>query len=573
MRKDINKITFAGELWRFLLKNSIIPTTLICFASTMALLLFLLVSVCYVADRQSRNSAQQLQQWLSLYIEQTQTLSCNADVLQAVREGQQSEPCAQAMYASLRSQPIRGDFFVLDSAFDCFIGSTTYIPAYLTGQKTSGLFYRMSRRPQETILMLSDAGNPRTRHMVLSIGRAVVSGDEICGYLVFELEPQELLEKLSANGRKIAVTDSYENVLLATQQDVLYNHMKLDSRYILSSDRGMTRDWSSYVVRQDLEELNLRFYTIVDMTEYYWILRVLVLLATLLLVLMTAANVVLYHRLAVSEASSLDQMIAGISQMREQGIYTALATPKVGTFSSLEAAYSRMLDSIRELVEANKQEITLRTTAEIRQLESQFNPHFIFNTLEVVRCLIWLEPAKANRMILDFSSLLRYSLDSAKRLVMVRDDMVYINSYLSMIQLGGNMPLEYTVEMEEHVKDCLIPKLCLQPVVENAIKYAAVAARPLVIRITAAMADGILTLTVSDNGSGMSQALLDSIRDTLAVPQTPAKYFGLYNIHRRIRLIYGEAYGLGIQSVEGQGTCVQLRLPAKEEPYGKNAFG
>jgi len=111
----------------------------------------------------------------------------------------------------------------------------------------------------------------------------------------------------------------------------------------------------------------------------------------------------------------------------------------------------------------------------------------------------------------------------------------------------------------------MIPKLCLQPLVENSVKYAIGIQKTLMVTVSAVCRDGVLHLVVKDNGKGIEPELLEKIRETLKKIEIPEKYFGLYNVNRRIQLAYGDSYGIEIDSKPGEGTTVTVRLPYEQE--------
>ena len=140
-------------------------------------------------------------------------------------------------------------------------------------------------------------------------------------------------------------------------------------------------------------------------------------------------------------------------------------------FARVGSKINHMLDSIQELHRQNTELIQLKQAAEINQLTAQFNPHFLYNTLESLRSGMLLEPQKADRLILSLTRILRYSIDDHKEEVLLSEDLTYLNGYLEILKYRFGERFQYELFLEDECLNCLVPKLLLQPIIENSIKY------------------------------------------------------------------------------------------------------
>jgi two-component system sensor histidine kinase YesM len=204
---------------------------------------------------------------------------------------------------------------------------------------------------------------------------------------------------------------------------------------------------------------------------------------------------------------------------------------------------------------------------ELQALRSQMNPHFLFNTLE---SLYWMvfgtdgKPSKAAHTIKDLSTLLHYSMGSTDA-VALAEEIEIARRYVAIQQIRYPDTFRVLWEADEAARACRVPKLILQPLLENAIQYGVQGnAAPYTIRVSAKAdaASGSLLLTVEDNGVGIREGDLQSIRAALLQPTHQGDHIGLYNTHRRIQLTYGPEHGLSIGSAPGVGTRVSVHLPA-----------
>ncbi|MEA4927434.1 MAG: sensor histidine kinase [Candidatus Limiplasma sp.] len=240
-------------------------------------------------------------------------------------------------------------------------------------------------------------------------------------------------------------------------------------------------------------------------------------------------------------------------------------------FSILENQYNRMLSDIRALIQRNQEEQKNMQKAEFRALQAQINPHFLYNTLDTI---IWLVAANENnnaiRMIEQLSIFFRIGLSKGLDWVSVREDIEHLYSYLYIQRVRYSDLLDFSMEVDDRILDCIMPKMTLQPIVENAI-YHGIKNKKNGGRITVTgIMDefGCLVFTVSDSGVGMEEEACRQLEERLqrnsGTFEDKEDGFGLYNVNRRIKLYCGEEYGLSIRSKPGAGTTVLIRMRPRE---------
>ena len=228
---------------------------------------------------------------------------------------------------------------------------------------------------------------------------------------------------------------------------------------------------------------------------------------------------------------------------------------------------------IKELIENIKIEQKNKKNTELWLLQAQINPHFLYNTLDTV---VWMAEAGDSKKVVDMitalSSFLRIGLNKGKKFIQIREEIRHIESYLKIQKFRYDDILEYSIEIEDSLYDMRIIQLLLQPLVENAlyhgIKYKREGGS---IRIRGYEKDNNIILEVIDNGVGMDENKLNKIKSVIEntslensdIIRTNGDSFGLYNVAERIRLYYGNEYGLDIESRENVGTTVTIILPAE----------
>lgn len=273
----------------------------------------------------------------------------------------------------------------------------------------------------------------------------------------------------------------------------------------------------------------------------------------------------------------IDDMVEampGITLHEGQG---ELAPTGVEELDVIIRGINRMLAQLEEASEArirmNTQllETQLRNNeAELYALQSQINPHFLFNTLQCIRSLAILHGAEdISAISSDMSAILRYSIQRMHQ-VSVREEMRIVRQYLNITDIRYQKRFTYDIDVPEGVMGCSCPCMIIQPLVENAIIHGVAAVNSGGrIEIRGQIIEGTLHFEVADDGAGIDAEKLAELQarlrlqlfDMLEDPSTYGKSFGLLNIQRRIQLQYGEEYGLAIAS-GGGWTRLSLRLPA-----------
>lgn len=223
-----------------------------------------------------------------------------------------------------------------------------------------------------------------------------------------------------------------------------------------------------------------------------------------------------------------------------------------------------MIDKINELLDqVTSEQIRLRK-AEFELLQSQINPHFLYNTLDTI---VWLAEAGDQKMVVsmveNLSDFFRISLSKGKEIISLKDEIQHVRSYLEIQSVRYRDILTYEIDINEELENLMIPKITLQPIVENALYHGIKNKRGMgKIVIRANRKDNNLLVTVSDNGIGMDEAQLSQLQDSINSPTEEKKGgFGLYNVNERIKLTFGDKAGIKVDSVYKEGTTVEISLP------------
>jgi len=289
----------------------------------------------------------------------------------------------------------------------------------------------------------------------------------------------------------------------------------------------------------------------------------------------TAASMVIAFILSIGLASSIVRPIKRLYQyMRkvEKGDFTdRVKVESEDELGMLSASFNKMVARLAELVEEvylsklRATEMHLREKeSELRMLQAQINPHFLYNTLETIRGMA-LEHDRMDiaSMSAALARIMRYNVKQTDTDVTVRQEVEIVDVYLQIQKYRFEERLQYAIDMPDWAMDQRIVKLALQPLIENSIIHGLEPGGGQThIRLTAEKLDkDSFCILISDDGAGMSVDRLEAIRASLDDMQSDPSHIGLQNVHRRIRHLFGERYGLQVDSREGAGTAVRIVLP------------
>ncbi|MBW5448221.1 hypothetical protein GE107_19415 [Cohnella sp. CFH 77786] len=232
-------------------------------------------------------------------------------------------------------------------------------------------------------------------------------------------------------------------------------------------------------------------------------------------------------------------------------------------FKTLALGFNKMIEQIGLLLQQVKREQERKREAEFQVLQQQINPHFLYNTLESINSLAALNGQKEiSKMTINLGKLLRISINGAYE-VMVSDEIRHVISYLEIQKTRFNNRFEYEINVEDELKNCPVLKLILQPLVENILYHAFDQHQKIgQISIIGCIEGGKGCFYIQDNGKGIKNETLTKFSDQyLRVDYRRNNGHGIKNVQDRLKLYYGNAYGLMICSFEGSGTTVKITFP------------
>ena len=246
--------------------------------------------------------------------------------------------------------------------------------------------------------------------------------------------------------------------------------------------------------------------------------------------------------------------------------HAALAVREENEIGHLSRNFNMMTEEIQNLIEQRDREQQIKRKSELKALQSQINPHFLYNTLDsIIWMAEWGKNQEVVRMTSSLAKLLRRSISNEQEVVTVAEEAAYTETYLSIQKMRYKDKLEYKILVDPEIMQEKVIKLILQPLVENAIYHGIKYKEGKgLIQIRGFRKGDQMILLVQDDGKGMDVEALAHIFEK-HTRDTRSNGVGLNNVNERIQLYYGEEYGISFQSSPGKGTEAAIRLPFGRE--------
>ena len=266
---------------------------------------------------------------------------------------------------------------------------------------------------------------------------------------------------------------------------------------------------------------------------------------------------------------SVDEVIRGIRKVQGGDMDTQVTVICRDEIGKIAENFNQMTVRVKNLIQEVKAATDRQKNAEIRALEAQINPHFLYNTLDSINWMaIEKEEYEISRMIRNLGMILRYSVDKSNSIVSVRMVEEWLERYISLHQMRFENVFSYQIHVEETAREKKIHKLLLQPFVENAVLHGLKDKEGggiLYVDIGLSEDQKMLHIIIEDNGKGMDGELLSQYNDPEKAVADDGRSIGLHNVFSRLRMYYGERASWNIKSIEGMGMVVTLKVPAMEQ--------
>lgn len=363
------------------------------------------------------------------------------------------------------------------------------------------------------------------------------------------------------------IVDDQNNIIFHPQQQMIYAGIKSedldflegkeDGQYVLpSGDKVLgikslnNTDWRLVGVSYLEEQYTTR-------NEIVTFLIALLLVDMLVIILVSVT-------ISRSVSNPITGLVRAMEEVR-QGNFS-IRCPEGGLYEvdSLSQSFNTMVDQVNSLMEQIKTEEQQLRKSELKALQAQINPHFLYNTLDSI---LWMceqnDGKRASQMVEALATLFRISISRGKELITIREELMHAESYLIIQKMRYKDQFEYEFQIDESLTSCQTLKIILQPMIENAIYHGIdrMVDKGLIEIIVRGDGNDIL-MEVRDNGLGMPEEVVKGI---LNQKSENVYGIGVKNVNDRIEIYFGKGYGLHIESELDEGTTVTIRIPKLEE--------
>jgi len=445
-------------------------------------------------------------------------------------------------------------------------------------------FVRALEADEETVVSSSYVQNmiAGKYSWVVSLSRVIQSGpggDEgkDLGVLLFDLKfnrIKELCQSLVIGGQGYNfIVDGSGNYVYYPTQQLIYSNVKSEPLENILESTGL-RDESHYFydgryyMSATSPRTGWRLVGVVDEGDITPDWRSALLTYSLIGLVLFLIVGLSTNRISMGITNPIRQLKDIMKSVETGDFITVGRIEATEEIRELAREYDIMVGRIEQLMEAHSLEQELKRKSDLKALQAQINPHFLYNTLDSI---IWMSEMKQDREVVRMTSalskLFRISISKGWELIPIRDEIAHVESYLTIQGMRYRDKFGYRIAVDPSLYDKMTLKILLQPLVENAI-YHGIKETDYkgLIEITGTGEGDAIVFEVRDNGRGMSPEKLAELRREIEVPPLEGRTsgtrgFGVRNVQERIQLYFGSGYGLSCASEAGRGTLFTVRLP------------
>ncbi len=423
-----------------------------------------------------------------------------------------------------------------------------------------------------------DVGSYRDRTLgaaSFSAARSILDAEgDIVGFLMINADERQLYQMYAdviRDGSNIYVTNDAGQIISSSRGELIgfnyFNMVNLEQLFD-GKDYMLTQAQGKPVLFTRYHDPDSGF-TVFEEAPLDQVLlplrrirRVVVLLALLTL----AGGILMAWHFSRQIAAPIQQLQDDLRDVEQGNLHQSFDIHSYTELNELSRGMADMMQCIRGLITSIHENEQKKRRIELNWLQAQINPHFIYNTLFSIKCMVDMHRnEEAAAMLALFIQILRGILSTPEEMVTVAQQMESLRQYLTLQQYRYEHAFDSLIEYDDAAAGCLLPKLLVQPLVENAIQHGIdMQSGSGFITVVARRQDNAVCIEVEDNGVGMTA---EKVRQVMESPDTADRpHLGIKNVNDRIRLHYGSAWGLQIQSTPGMGTRITLRVPVEPQP-------
>ncbi|HIU48900.1 MAG TPA: sensor histidine kinase [Candidatus Avimonoglobus intestinipullorum] len=392
----------------------------------------------------------------------------------------------------------------------------------------------------------------------------------VVGVVILVIDEEELYQLYheieSVYNSALYILDGSNTVLSSSDREALGHQLE----YTLE-DNGQTcrmDGQSYYYISAGETENGWKVVNLIEERSVNEVLYRTIMNNVLIMLVLAAVTMLIARFIANSIVRPLNMLSSSIEHVKENNFSTKVYVEADETVGKLVASYNSMLDMLNDLINKNLS-VELKTKeAQLQSYERQINPHFIYNTLDMIRMMSAMdEQDKLDEAVVCLSQLLRFN-NSTEKEVLISEELENVERYFRILKLRYGDNFEYEIDVPEEIQQLYTLKFLLQPFAENAVKHGLEKVEWTgKIMIFAKQMQDELIFIIRDNGRGMEPEKIEEIQKMLHstdIYSMPGKNIGIINASQRIRLFYGEGFDIDITSIPNEKTTVYIHIPVKK---------
>ena len=377
---------------------------------------------------------------------------------------------------------------------------------------------------------------------------------KLIGFEMYSIDISDLVYALLPNTGDYIITDRFDSIIATNNYELLEKN--LNFKY--------TKNYKTDTTNYHVTSVEKDFYSIycleknISLRKSYLLLFLVLLVILLVVVAFSNKSV---KKLAKKNSQSIESIIADTNIVSIGNLDHKISENLDGDFQSLAKNINNMLGKLNSEIIMNKELSETNIIIEKGKLDSQFNPHFLYNSLETIRYSMQYDIKGTEKYILDLNEILRYSISNDINYSSVKDDLTYINKYLELYKYRFKDKLTYSITISDTIKDVLIPKLAIQPLIGNSLKSGFTDSLFVHIDITAEMVDNICYIKVRDNGVSITDEVINEINGICKNKNNPTNHIGVHIVLRRFMILYSDSK-LSVRQ-DNDGTVFEISFITK----------
>ncbi|MDF2613979.1 MAG: proteinhistidine kinase [Clostridia bacterium] len=525
------------------------------------------------------NSIDNLEHAIEEYIKALSFFCADEEVISILNSKEILKPAQtavyQKMYILLATRPETVAMHVI-KADGTFSVSTAFLPEiYDVEQHYDWGVFRELNKSNDAVIYSNRFTSPIGKAYCMTIAQTIKKGGKIIGYSIIDI-PEDVLETILASSKSIqpiSYTVIDQNYYLLYNRIFSTNDIFLNSklRGSLSASKSTKRFYMenpqrliTWGVMPEKTSLTIIASVPVDLVvmnnNYIAGTTVVVVIIAILICILVSPIVV--HILT----RPLNEIVEVMKKVQQGNTSARVLVRKKDEFGFIASHFNMTLDKLNGLYETNLEKQNRLRLSELKALQAQINPHFLYNTLDSIKWLAKLNGVNdIGIMVSQLGRLLKNSIHNQNDSIQIRDEVALAESYLAIQKIRYGDKFEAEIHVDENIMPCVVPKFIIQPLVENAIIHGIenkIGKAKLMIRGT--RKNDLIIFEIIDDGVGINEEKLVTLNQRAEENEESKGSIGITNVDKRIKLYYGEEYGLNIISLENVGTITRITIPFKE---------